>query len=190
MAELLFLPIGTKPSIRDSKGQLASWSWTLPSDCSQASSQNLITLLQHRRIEHPSLRSCFRPAKVFSGVPFHTELHYPVQEANDNPDICYWVHNKSESVMLKALCLSVSLHSIRLSAHDKNFIRFLNLVQSRPPETMTRRKGLIFDEIVNFLLELSENESDGGEMSCFNLDSDEDIRLNENDCKDSEENAD
>ncbi|GFX51614.1 hypothetical protein TNCV_5013181 [Trichonephila clavipes] len=60
--------------------------------------------------------------------------------------------------------LSVSLRSICFSAHKKNFIRFSDLVQGRHPETMTALMKL---------LELSENESDGGELSCSNLDSDE-----------------
>ncbi|GFV14318.1 hypothetical protein TNCV_807501 [Trichonephila clavipes] len=37
-------------------------------------------------------------------------------------------------------------------------------------ETMTRRKGLNPDEIAHFLQELSENESDGGKLSCSNVD--------------------
>ncbi|GFV30281.1 hypothetical protein TNCV_97561 [Trichonephila clavipes] len=37
--------------------------------------------------------------------------------------------------------------------------------------------------------ELSENDSDGGELSCSYLDSDEDIKLSEGDCKISEERA-
>ncbi|GFX22891.1 hypothetical protein TNCV_2606331 [Trichonephila clavipes] len=36
---------------------------------------------------------------------------------------------------------------------------------------------------------ISENELDGGELSCSNLDSDEDIKLSESDCKESEETA-
>ncbi|GFU01635.1 hypothetical protein TNCV_1521761 [Trichonephila clavipes] len=36
---------------------------------------------------------------------------------------------------------------------------------------------------------LSENELDAGEVSCFNLDWDEDIRLSERDCEESEESA-
>ncbi|GFU79954.1 uncharacterized protein TNCV_578341 [Trichonephila clavipes] len=39
-------------------------------------------------------------------------------------------------------------------------------------------------------LELSENESDGGELSCSNLDFNEDIRLSESDCEKSKESAD
>ncbi|GFW45465.1 uncharacterized protein TNCV_3244051 [Trichonephila clavipes] len=68
--------------------------------------------------------------------------------------------------------------------------RFSNLVQSRHSEMMTRRKGLSPNEIANMLRELSENESDGGELSCSNLDSDEEIRLSESDCEESEESAD
>ncbi|PRD28571.1 UNVERIFIED_CONTAM: hypothetical protein NCL1_31959 [Trichonephila clavipes] len=55
---------------------------------------------------------------------------------------------------------------------------------------MPFRKCLTPDEIANFLRELSENESDGGQLSYSNLDSDEDIRLNENDCEESEGSAD
>ncbi|GFW17514.1 hypothetical protein TNCV_2650721 [Trichonephila clavipes] len=51
-------------------------------------------------------------------------------------------------------------------------------MQSIHPETVTRRKGLIPDETANLLQELSGNESNGGELSCSNLDSYEDIRLN------------
>ncbi|GFT57242.1 hypothetical protein TNCV_1692451 [Trichonephila clavipes] len=49
---------------------------------------------------------------------------------------------------------------------------------------------LSLDEIADFLQEFSENESDGSELSCSNLGSDEDIRLNESDCEESEESAD
>ncbi|GFX81426.1 hypothetical protein TNCV_142761 [Trichonephila clavipes] len=38
------------------------------------------------------------------------------------------------------------------------------------------------------LKELSENESDGGWLSCSNIDSDEDIRWSEGDCEEAEEN--
>ncbi|GFW97639.1 uncharacterized protein TNCV_685091 [Trichonephila clavipes] len=55
---------------------------------------------------------------------------------------------------------------------------------------MARRKGLSPDEIANLLRELSENESDVGELICLNLDSDEDKRLSESDCKETEERAD
>ncbi|GFW74675.1 hypothetical protein TNCV_962501 [Trichonephila clavipes] len=55
--------------------------------------------------------------------------------------------------------------------------------ESRRLEPMTRRKGLRPEEFFNSLRELSENESDGGELSCSNLDSEEDIRLKESDCK-------
>ncbi|GFU93387.1 uncharacterized protein TNCV_1861171 [Trichonephila clavipes] len=55
---------------------------------------------------------------------------------------------------------------------------------------ITRRKGLIPDEIANLLRELSENESDDGELSCSNLYSDEDIRLIESDYEEFEESAD
>ncbi|GFV11330.1 hypothetical protein TNCV_3724191 [Trichonephila clavipes] len=44
---------------------------------------------------------------------------------------------------------------------------------------MARRKGLSADEIANLLREISEKEANGGELSCFNLDSNEDIRLSE-----------
>ncbi|GFX17951.1 uncharacterized protein TNCV_2293991 [Trichonephila clavipes] len=55
---------------------------------------------------------------------------------------------------------------------------------------MARRKGLRSDKIDNLLRELSENESVGCLMSCSNLDFDEDIRLSEDDCKESEKSAD
>ncbi|GFV37830.1 hypothetical protein TNCV_2662431 [Trichonephila clavipes] len=54
---------------------------------------------------------------------------------------------------------------------------------------MSRRKGLSSDEIANLLRELPENEPIGGELSCFILDSDEDIRLLESYCEESEEIA-
>ncbi|GFU16506.1 hypothetical protein TNCV_836711 [Trichonephila clavipes] len=37
---------------------------------------------------------------------------------------------------------------------------------NRHPEMMTRRKGLSPDENANLLGEFSENELDGGELSC------------------------
>ncbi|GFY29161.1 hypothetical protein TNCV_4722891 [Trichonephila clavipes] len=39
---------------------------------------------------------------------------------------------------------------------------------------MACRKGLSSDEIANLLREISDNELDGSELSCSNLDSDED----------------
>ncbi|GFV16912.1 hypothetical protein TNCV_4365121 [Trichonephila clavipes] len=72
----------------------------------------------------------------------------------------------------------------------KKIIRFSSLVQSRNHKTVDHRKGLRPDEFANLLLEISENESDGSELSFSNLDSDEDIRLSKNDCEDSEESAD
>ncbi|GFW52228.1 hypothetical protein TNCV_2426751 [Trichonephila clavipes] len=51
---------------------------------------------------------------------------------------------------------------------------------------MTQVKGLSPDEFANFRRSLSENESVGGELSCSNLDSDEDIRLIERNCEESE----
>ncbi|GFV80193.1 hypothetical protein TNCV_1477551 [Trichonephila clavipes] len=44
------------------------------------------------------------------------------------------------------------------------FLRFSNLVQSKHPEMLIRRKCLSMDEMTNFLRELSEDESDGGEL--------------------------
>ncbi|GFV98050.1 uncharacterized protein TNCV_4448101 [Trichonephila clavipes] len=55
---------------------------------------------------------------------------------------------------------------------------------------MARRKGLNPDEIANLLRKISENESDGGELSCSNLDSNKNIRLSESDYGESEESAD
>ncbi|GFW64620.1 uncharacterized protein TNCV_700261 [Trichonephila clavipes] len=55
---------------------------------------------------------------------------------------------------------------------------------------MARRKGLSPGEIPNLLREISENESDGGELSCSSLDCDEDIRLRESDCEESEKSTD
>ncbi|GFY30887.1 hypothetical protein TNCV_3120471 [Trichonephila clavipes] len=52
---------------------------------------------------------------------------------------------------------------------------------------MTHGKGLSPDEILNLLRELSENELDGGKLSCPDLDSDEDASLSESDCQVSEE---
>ncbi|GFU42170.1 histone-lysine N-methyltransferase SETMAR [Trichonephila clavipes] len=53
---------------------------------------------------------------------------------------------------------------------------------------MTLRKGRIPEEIDNLLRELSKNESNGGELSCFNLDIN--IRLSEKDCEEYKESAD
>ncbi|GFW62026.1 uncharacterized protein TNCV_1684571 [Trichonephila clavipes] len=46
------------------------------------------------------------------------------------------------------------------------------------------------DEIVNLFKKVSENESDDGELACSNLHSDENIKLSESDCEESEESAD
>ncbi|GFV87019.1 uncharacterized protein TNCV_5112371 [Trichonephila clavipes] len=75
------------------------------------------------------------------------------------------------------------------TAHKK-LIRFSNVVQSRHPEAMTRTKGLSPNEIANLLREFSEKESDGAALFRSYLDSDEDIRLSESDCEESEESAD
>ncbi|GFV97320.1 uncharacterized protein TNCV_2038301 [Trichonephila clavipes] len=55
---------------------------------------------------------------------------------------------------------------------------------------MTHRKGLSLDEIANLLRELSENESDGGELCCSNLASDQHIKLSKSDSEESVERAD
>ncbi|GFX66218.1 uncharacterized protein TNCV_341931 [Trichonephila clavipes] len=55
---------------------------------------------------------------------------------------------------------------------------------------MTNREDLNPDKIANLLTDLSENELNGSELSCSNLDSNEGIRLSESDCKESEESAD
>ncbi|GFV11098.1 uncharacterized protein TNCV_2718421 [Trichonephila clavipes] len=96
---------------------------------------------------------------------------------------CYWVNSRNEPIFLRILRLSVSIHSIWLHAHKKELIRFSNFVQNRYPEMMARRKYLSPDEIPNLLRKISENELDGSKLSCSNLDSDQDIRLNENDCE-------
>ncbi|GFW31308.1 hypothetical protein TNCV_2578891 [Trichonephila clavipes] len=44
--------------------------------------------------------------------------------------------------------------------------------------------------LVDLLRELSEKESDGGELSCSNLESDEDMTLCESNCEEPEESAD
>ncbi|GFT90694.1 hypothetical protein TNCV_4074721 [Trichonephila clavipes] len=54
-------------------------------------------------------------------------------------------------------------------------------------KTMTPIKGLSLDEISNLLRDLSENESGGGELSCSNLDSNEEIRMSKSNCEESEE---
>ncbi|GFV66366.1 hypothetical protein TNCV_1478301 [Trichonephila clavipes] len=53
----------------------------------------------------------------------------------------------------------------------------------------SHRRGLSPDEVANLLREHSENESDGGELPCSNLDYNEGIRLSESDCEESEESA-
>ncbi|GFU33425.1 uncharacterized protein TNCV_4362451 [Trichonephila clavipes] len=55
---------------------------------------------------------------------------------------------------------------------------------------VNHRKGLSPDEIANLLQKLSENESNGGQLSCSKLDSDEEIRLSESDSEESEESSD
>ncbi|GFU45976.1 transposable element Tcb1 transposase [Trichonephila clavipes] len=55
---------------------------------------------------------------------------------------------------------------------------------------MARRKGLSHNEITILLRDISENDLDGDGLSCSNLDSDEDIRLSESDCEESEESVD
>ncbi|GFV72850.1 hypothetical protein TNCV_1325611 [Trichonephila clavipes] len=62
---------------------------------------------------------------------------------------------------------------------------FAHLVKSRYPEMMTRKNGLSPDEIANLLREFSENELEGRELSYSNSDSNQDIRLSENDCEES-----
>ncbi|GFT57784.1 hypothetical protein TNCV_4865381 [Trichonephila clavipes] len=64
-----------------------------------------------------------------------------------------------------------------------------NVTTSRHPETIDRRKGLSPNDIPNLLLEISENESEGGKLFCSNLDSDKDITLSEINCEESEEST-
>ncbi|GFU73715.1 HTH_Tnp_Tc3_2 domain-containing protein [Trichonephila clavipes] len=47
--------------------------------------------------------------------------------------------------------------------------------------------SLLLNEIANLLRDLPETESDGGKLTCSNLDSDEDIRLSESDIKENAE---
>ncbi|GFV00645.1 hypothetical protein TNCV_2950361 [Trichonephila clavipes] len=54
------------------------------------------------------------------------------------------------------------------------------------PETMAHRKYLSPNEIANLFQGISDNESGGGGLSCSCLDPDENIRLSESDCKESE----
>ncbi|GFV36458.1 hypothetical protein TNCV_2235051 [Trichonephila clavipes] len=55
---------------------------------------------------------------------------------------------------------------------------------------MARGKGLILDKIANLLRENFKNEPDSCELSCSNLDSDEDRRLSESNCEEPEESVD
>ncbi|GFV19070.1 transposable element Tcb2 transposase [Trichonephila clavipes] len=69
---------------------------------------------------------------------------------------------------------------------------------SYPPSSVTELKRALQEawnrlspQLIHHLIgKLSENESDGGLLSCSNLDSDEDIRLRENNCEESEESED
>ncbi|GFW19046.1 hypothetical protein TNCV_253761 [Trichonephila clavipes] len=63
-------------------------------------------------------------------------------------------------------------------------------MQSRHFDSMVLRKGLNPEEIAILLLEISEKESDGGELSCSNSDFDEEIRLSECVHEESDESAD
>ncbi|GFT30949.1 uncharacterized protein TNCV_1683231 [Trichonephila clavipes] len=54
---------------------------------------------------------------------------------------------------------------------------------------MAPRKCISPDEMANLLREISENESDGGELCCSNLDSDKDIRFRESDYEESKESG-
>ncbi|GFS77960.1 hypothetical protein TNCV_2028301 [Trichonephila clavipes] len=55
---------------------------------------------------------------------------------------------------------------------------------------MAQRKDLSPDNIDNLVRENSQNELHSGELSCSNLDSNEDIRLGESDCEESAESSD
>ncbi|GFX44052.1 hypothetical protein TNCV_4118481 [Trichonephila clavipes] len=79
--------------------------------------------------------------------------------------------------------ISIHLYDAALKS-DTSFRReCTRSAMSRHPETMASRKILSPDEIAHLLREISEDESDGGELSCSNLDSDEDTILSESDCE-------
>ncbi|GFX74427.1 hypothetical protein TNCV_3213141 [Trichonephila clavipes] len=83
---------------------------------------------------------------------------------------------------------TVNCMVLKATANSRSTSIPLPLVQSRQLETKPSRKGLSPDEIVNLMLKLSENESDGGEeLFHSNLDFDEDIRFCESVCEGSEE---
>ncbi|GFY14341.1 hypothetical protein TNCV_1021061 [Trichonephila clavipes] len=63
------------------------------------------------------------------------------------------------------------------------------MIQFRVPPTQVRRRSST-EEIANLLRVFSENESYGGELPCFNLDSGEEKRLGESEYNEYEENAD
>ncbi|XP_055924540.1 uncharacterized protein LOC129956631 [Argiope bruennichi] len=83
---------------------------------------------------------------------------------------------------------ATSVVTFMINSISSSYKDVVHILPSRHPVAL--RKGLNPYEIANLLRELSENESDGGKLSCSNLDSDEDIRLHESDCKESEESAD
>ncbi|GFW34783.1 hypothetical protein TNCV_954111 [Trichonephila clavipes] len=62
----------------------------------------------------------------------------------------------------------------------------LNFRTLRRVDTLKRGPN----EIINLFREISENESEGGDLSWLTLDSDEDISLRESDYEESEESAD
>ncbi|GFY30246.1 hypothetical protein TNCV_4064971 [Trichonephila clavipes] len=93
--------------------------------------------------------------------------------------------------VLCILCLTVSktcpgIKDILLPL----LIKKVNCSSAMLTRIMGKEKVPSPGEIANLLQEISENELDGGELSCYDLDSNEDIRLSESNCEEFEESAD
>ncbi|GFW48794.1 uncharacterized protein TNCV_4243741 [Trichonephila clavipes] len=117
------------------------------------------------------------------GIDLKTELHGQIEIVSDKQEIrTSGPSTRMSHGLFKSTMLYVTTIRKQCCELDKK--------DSRHSGTVIRRKVLSPDEIANLLRELSENESDGGESSCSNLDSDEDIRSNESDCEESEESVD
>ncbi|GFV78579.1 hypothetical protein TNCV_1888851 [Trichonephila clavipes] len=146
---------------------------------------------------HPSIRDHWALRRVpaqMSSSSFDHGSKLRVQESISNVEISTFSTQAEIPQILKGKdMLEVLFFDIQGIAHLE-FIPERRSVSeelhSRHSETMARRKGLSPNEISNSMREISDNESDCDELFCSNLDSNEDIRLSESDCEESEKNPD
>ncbi|GFX74533.1 tigger transposable element-derived protein 1 [Trichonephila clavipes] len=128
----------------------------------------------HPQLEHPNVQLVFLP-------PNTTSLIQPLDQGIIATFKKYYVKAMHKFILNKLENESLTVKNV--------WKQSLLMMKSRNPNTMARTKRLSLTECVNLLRRLYENGPSGGELSCSYLDSDENIRLRENDCEKSAEST-